>query len=377
MAGTGSAATARAELDKALPGVKAIGSDSANNLFTGLRMRTATNLNDALADAPRKILERTSEERSSLDQCADVMKNPKRSYDCLKVNSPVEFSDDAAAIFNNETPIGVLAQAAQSGALPPHLKRSVTIMAWVRSVLLKNEAVAAQMLPLLPQKLQQQAGAGVGFHPLMTILRNPGLRPYLDGGVQRSASYDFVESYADNWWCGDWAHSYGEYGAPVHSESVAFLLPQAQQTGKSETAALIALGSAEESLGSEVLDYARAHPSDPDIPEALYLTLRTIRYGCYHGWGNGGDNAGANRVPAIAQEVGALMRKSYATNPWTKKAAPYVWPVAKVEKVEKSLNVEKFVKVDKVEKEQCPPIAFSSSVAQAVSGCVIDSPPAR
>ncbi len=53
----------------------------------------------------------------------------------------------------------------------------------------------------LPQKLQYQAGPGVGFHALMAILRNPGLRPYLDGGVQRSTSYDFVESYSDNWWC--------------------------------------------------------------------------------------------------------------------------------------------------------------------------------
>ncbi len=203
------------------------------------------------------------------------------------------------------------------------------MMAWVRSVLLKNEAVAAQMLPLLPQKLQQEAGAGVGFHPLMTILRNPGLRPYLDGGVQRSASYDFVESYADNWWCGNWTHTYGEYGAPVASESVAFLLPPAQATGMQETAALIALGSAEEYLGSQVLDYAHAHPSDPDIPEALYLTLRTIRYGCYHGGGDAGDDARSKRVAAVAQEAGALMRKNYQSNPWTKKAAPYVWPVKK------------------------------------------------
>jgi hypothetical protein len=78
------------------------------------------------------------------------------------------------------------------------------MMAWVRSVLLKNEVIAAKILPLLPAKLQKQAGTGIGFHPIMVILRNPDLRPYLDGGVQRSASYDFVESYGDNWWCGDW-----------------------------------------------------------------------------------------------------------------------------------------------------------------------------
>lgn len=329
LAGAGSAAAARAELDKAIPGVKALDSDSANNLFTGLRMRTAENLDDALTDAPRKILERTSEEQSSADECLEVMKNPKRSYDCLKGTSPVELSDDAAAVFNNETPLTVLAQAAKSNALPAHLKRAVAIMAWVRGVLLKNEAIAAQMFPLLPQKLQQQAGAGVGLHPLMTILRNPGLRPYLDGGVQRSASYDFVESFADNWWCGDWTHTYANYSAPVGSQPLAFLSPQAQVTGKKESAALMALGSAEEYLGTQALGYARAHPGDPDIPEALYLTLRTIRYGCYHGWGGGGDDVRSKRIASIAQEVGALMRKRYPANQWTKKAAPYVWPVKK------------------------------------------------
>jgi hypothetical protein len=35
------------------------------------------------------------------------------------------------------------------------------------------------------------------------------------------------------------------------------------------------------------------------------------------------------RIASIAQEVSATMRRRYATDPWTKKAAPYVWPVKK------------------------------------------------
>jgi hypothetical protein len=318
---SGRAREARAELDKAFPGVRAIGSDSAINLFTGLRMRTASSLDEALADAPRKILERTSEEQSSIDQCLDVMENPKRKYDCKKDNSPVEFSEDGASIFNYETPLATLAQSAQSRALSPQLRQSIAMMAWVRSVLLKNEVIAAQMLPLLPQKLQQQAGAGIGFHALMAILRNPGLRPYLDSGVQRSASYDFVESYSDNWWCADWKTNFSRVGAPVTAKSVAFISPEMRTTGETETKDLLALGDADETLGSEVVSYARAHPSDPDVPEALFLTLRMIRYGCR----TTNDEGKAGRVTSIAREVGALMRRRYPTNPWTKKAAPYVW----------------------------------------------------
>jgi len=199
------------------------------------------------------------------------------------------------------------------------------MMVWVRSVLLKNEVIAAQMLPLLPQKLQKQAGAGVGFHPLMAILRNPGLRPYLNGGVQRSASYDFVESYADNWWCGDWTTIFSDNGAPIPPKSFAFLSPEMRTTGEKETKALLALGSADENLGSGVLNYARAHPSDSDVPEALYLTLRMIRFSCNRGWGAKNDKENSDHVTSIAQEVGTLMRRRYPTNQWTKKAAPYVW----------------------------------------------------
>ena len=317
------------ETDAIMPVVEQKGSESAVNLFTGLRMRTAKKLDEALADAPRKILERTSQQQSSVDECLDVMKNPKRKYDCRASNSAVEFSDDVAAVFNSETPLATLAQAAQSRALPLPLRQSVAMMTWVRSVLLKNDAIAAQMLPLLPQKLQQQAGAGVGFRPLMAILRNPGLRPYLDGGVQRSASYDFVESYSDNWWCGDWTTTLSGNDAFASAPSVAFLSPEMRKTGESESHAILAMGSADEHLGSEVLNYARAHPADPDIPEALFLTLRMIRYGCFHGWGAERDKQNSDRVATIAREVGAMLRQRYPTDPWTKKAAPYVWPAKK------------------------------------------------
>ena len=325
---SGHAADARRELDSDLPHIQDTGSESAVNLFTGLRMRSASTLDAALADAPRKILERNSQQQMALDECLEVMNDPKRKYDCKEDKSPVEFSRDAVDLFNNALPLDTLAQAAQSRALPASLNQSIAMMTWVRAVLLKNEKVAAQMFPLLPQKLRQQAGSGTGFHRQMAILRNPGLRPFLDPGVQRSAAWDFVESYADNWWCANWTTIYNRNPMPIHAEAAAFLTPPMRSAGEKETAALLALSSADEYLGSQVLDYAHSHPSDPDIPEALYLTLRMIRYGCYHSSSDESYRT-SDKVPSIAREVGALMRQRYATNPWTRKAAPYVWPAKK------------------------------------------------
>jgi hypothetical protein len=159
----------------------------------------------------------------------------------------------------------------------------------------------------------------------MTILRNPGLRPYLDDGVQRAYSYDFVESYGDNWWCADWDTFYGpqqqDFAGPA-----AFLSPAARTEGSEEVASLLGQRSAEEYLGSQVIEYARANPNDPDIPEALYLTLRMIRYGCNHGWvAYHAEKAQTDQIASIAREAGAILRHRYAANPWTKKAAPFVW----------------------------------------------------
>lgn len=319
---SGHAAEARNQLAAVLPQVQATASESAVNLFTGLRMRAASSLDDALANAPRRILDRTSEEQSSLDECLDVMKDPKRKYDCRQDTSPVEFSSDAATLFNQQTPLTTLAAAAQSSALPPQLRQSVAIMTWVRAVLLKNQPVAARMLPRLPAKLQQQAGSGVGFRPLMAILRNPGLRPYLDGGVQRSESYDFVESYGDNWWCAGWTNLYEDNGAPVQAGAVAFLSPQELDRGTQESKTLLAMGGSDLYLGAQVLAWAKAHPSDPHVPEALYLTLRMIRYGCNRNWEDSGKPQ-ADSPASIAFQIAAIMRRQYPTNPWTKKAAPF------------------------------------------------------
>jgi hypothetical protein len=160
----------------------------------------------------------------------------------------------------------------------------------------------------------------------MTLLRNPGLRPYLDDGVQRSYSYDFVESYADNWWCAEWTNQYYEPKEPTRPVPAAFLAPVEQSTASTELSALKAIGSADLALGSQAVDYIKAHPQDPDAPEALYLVLRMIRYGCHHGFADESDNPRADDVSKVAFEVGDLMRQRYPTNPWTKKAAPYVWP---------------------------------------------------
>jgi hypothetical protein len=325
----GQATEARAELDKLLPSMRTSGRDSVANAYLGLRMYAAADLNDLLTYAPHKVLLRNSEEADSVRECLEVMKDPRRKYDCKDDTDAAQFSEDAASFFNTQAPLATLVDAAQSNALPSRLKQVVAIMAWVRAVLLKDDAAAAKLFPLLPAKLQQQAGAGTGFRPLVTIVRNPGLRPYLDPGIQRAYSYDFVESYRDNWWCGDWGVT-GYSREPVlqNHEPAAFLTPQQRGQAAQELHSLLQHDSAKLYLGEQVLAYAKDHANDPDAPESLYLVLRMIRWGCDADVYPQTPEAKAHEksIATLRSDAARLLRQRYTTSSWTKKAGPIAGP---------------------------------------------------
>jgi hypothetical protein len=322
---TGNNEGAKALLAQLMPKIQASGHESSVNLFLQLRTSASTNLNEFLTYAPRKIIDRTSEEESSLDECLDVMKDPKRAYACNKNIGDVQFSGDAADFLNREAPLSTLIEAANSENLPEQLRRAVAMSAWVRAVLLKDDAAAAKLFPLLPQKLQAQAGKGTGFQPILAIARNPGLRPFLEPGVQRSYSWDFVESYGDNWWCKGWqASPYSRPGNLVGGSSAQFLTPAEKSAANREYAELGKQDSAEIYLGGEVIAYAKGHADDKDVPESLYLVLRMIRYGCNRVSDYTPEKeARRSQLYEIKEEAARLLRERYAKDPWTKKAAPF------------------------------------------------------
>jgi hypothetical protein len=199
-----------------------------------------------------------------------------------------------------------------------------------------DDAIAAKVFSTLPQKVQAQAGAGTGFKPLVTLVRNPGLRPYLDPGVQRSYSFDFVESYRDNWWCKEWGlswweNSWQQRGYPNEGliragETADFLTPAQRAEGERQSAQLRATDDAEIVLGQRVLAYAKDHPADSNVAESLYLVLRMVRYSCAYDYGV--DTPESKQMlkqeTEIRQTAARLLRQRYASSPWTKKAAPFV-----------------------------------------------------
>jgi hypothetical protein len=187
----------------------------------------------------------------------------------------------------------------------------------VRSVLLEDAASAAKLAPLLPPSLGQTATTGTGFPALLAILRNPGMRPYLEPGIPRVASYKGFSEYRDNWWDGQWqSGNFGDAPAPALPAPAAFLTREQVAAGATEYKRLMELRNAPVTLGSRVMDYAKAHPDDKNVPEALALTVRVTHYATSN-WKDQEKNTADNH--AMSKAAFQLLHSRYPQSDWAKK----------------------------------------------------------
>jgi hypothetical protein len=297
---------------------------SLANALRGLRMLAARTPADFLSFAPRAMLLASSEENSSVAECLEAMKNPARHYNCVPSVGPEQLDSDAAAVLNQQAPLSAWLDAAKSNSLSPQLRTAIAVTGWTRSILLADQQKASSFLALAPKSFREQASQRSPLAAWMTLAKNPGLRPYVNAGTQRAYSYDFVESYRDNW-------CYQPDDLSTISLPAAFLSPSERKEGAEEARRLAPIRSV--FVGRQIIREVQANVRDPQAPEALFLILRMIRYGCtepllLH--------VERNLSPAISytqeaedlrqlkEDAARLLRQHYAASPWTKKAAPFV-----------------------------------------------------
>lgn len=300
---------------------------STVNAVRGLEMLTAPTAADFLSFVPRSMLLASSQEYSSVRDCQEVMKNPARHYNCVQHVGIDQLDKDAAKIFNKQAPLSFWLMAANSDSISSELRMAIAEEGWTRSILLEEVAKTASFLALLPEPLREQAIAGGSpLAPWMTLARNPGLRPYLNSGFQRAYSFDFVESYRDNW-------CYKLDDASGSSLPATFLTSVGRQEGVDEANRLANIRSLY--VGRRIIHEVQANVDDPQAAEALFLILRMIRYGCvepasatpnsgdvYTPMGNDGQEA--KGLQELKRDAAKMLRQHYASSPWTKKAAPFV-----------------------------------------------------
>jgi hypothetical protein len=297
---------------------------SSVNAVRGLEMLTAPTAAGFFSFAPRAMLFASSEEYSSVRECLEVKKNSARHYNCAAGVEPEQMDADAARVLNQEAPLSVWLSAAESTSLSPQLRSAIAMEGWTRATLLEDRQEAKSFLLLAPEPLREQATQHSPLAPWMTLARNPGLRPYVNAGTQRAYSYDFVESYRDNWCYQPEAFA----RPPVQA---AFLSNAERQAGADEVQRLAAIRSV--FVGRQIIREVEANEHDPDGAEALFLILRMIRYGCTEPASMNPDSSlssaitytdEAKELLKLKRDAARLLRQHYAASPWTKKAAPFV-----------------------------------------------------
>lgn len=343
-AGAGETAGARAALDAALG--DATLPTSARNRLLEARASLATDAADWLRHAVRAPV------GVWVGPELEVVRYPEESgYDSTTAalireitQKPVCFDTDAAAVLNRGLPLSRWRAFAQDATLPARLRGEVALAGWTRAVLLGDEASArAFVTPLEATRpelgaearaaLAEPDAAARAFACALFVLRTPGARPYLDSGEGRVTPARRIDDYQDNWWCGSddderhWGgapdplgtrreYAFGYDSSVVRARNAARHTPAAPAWATAEERAALARESASlakqpgaaDWLPARALAFAKAHPDDPRVPEALHLAVRSTRFGCP-----------SERTSALSREAFTLLHRRYAASAWAKK----------------------------------------------------------
>jgi hypothetical protein len=311
---------------------------SSRNMFLAQRMRLATGFEDFLGFVARPLVD--TDDGSGFGPELGML--DKKSMDELLFSKkePTErrFDHTAAMVLNMQMPLELLQQASVSDKIPTKLRGELAVATWTRAVMLGRHDVGEALIPAVESVVPGSApwlksyaaaqGAEEKWHAaLFMILHFPGFRPYVNAGMPRETAPGKIDSFRDNWWCVDvgadvsttnYAQNDEEWGSiprnlnlkgnPNSPGYPAFLTAAQVQSAGSEWKELSAVGTGPNYLTREVLRWARLNPTDPRIPEALYLAVRSTRYGC--------DN---KETRALSKKAFELLHSRYGKSEWARK----------------------------------------------------------
>lgn len=281
--------------------------DSLVNGWRAERMQLATSFDDLLRWAPRVPIDE------------EVFSNTRTS-------SPV-LDSDAAYILNYCTPLTKLAVAAQSKKLPPWSAADIALAAWTRAVMLNNSVIAGAVAPIVAKAHPQWASSlspGSNepkdrwkFRAALLIALHHEFQPLVPVDYRKHSDYFY------SWWCP--MAEPGPERLNTEDSTVAWRLPiiftlpkavispEERSRAEAELDQLHRAGSAQSFLAPIIFAWAKAHPDDRLVPQALHRLVMVVRYGCH------GDETTNGRISKTAFD---LLHRRYPKSEWTAKT-PY------------------------------------------------------
>jgi hypothetical protein len=310
---------ARKTLDAVLNDSVAINASAINQLLSE-RLVLAQDLNEFVKFSQRRAVIFAYDESEFLP--VDVNALPKAGEEDYTKNERAwakrtMFDADAVRVMNTQLPLAVLTQLALHPDLPDTLRSGVVMSAWVRAVLLNEDATAQQLAPelakLIPELKDQIPNYSTAkdskakrYEAVFIMLKNPAMRPLVDQGTGRQATFSAIENYRDNWWCNINENTDTTVAAPT------FLSKEQLVLAKDENAKISKLStSGSNFLASKISEWAEFSPKEKRLPEALALAVRATRYGC--------QNCDTGKISKTAFDI---LKDRFGSSDWKKKT-PY------------------------------------------------------
>jgi hypothetical protein len=231
-------------------------------------------------------------------------------------------------ILNTHFTLPELVQVSRSPILPDYLRQRIALAIWTRAIVLRKHTVAEQIIPdilNLSPELREFFAPYVSAKTakekdraaLFMLLRNTHLSPLIAHGLAPTlfeSGEDFSYYYQGAWWCPPSLTEYTMQGDEVpRNVTVPPFLNAAQVAeAKKDHEKLIEIGDAKSYLGKRVLEWAKATPDDPFIPEALFIASHAnaqYKYGC-DSWTHDKETR---------DEVEKLLLSRYAASVWAEK----------------------------------------------------------
>jgi hypothetical protein len=275
---------ARNALDRILARDRKNLTPSALNLLLGQRMGLSQNLEEFLQNAQRVP--------TGISDNNDGREIPDEPDKETPAETQHFFDWDAANVFNRSMPVATIGEAARSRTLAQNLHGDVLQAAFMRAALIDDRATANQaatalwsLYPELKDYLAAYQRATTPdarrFAAAYLALKFPGLRPYVTVGVSRTSKLEEIDSFRDNWWCGDPPSTYvQDEGARTEPVTVPLFLKNSQTIAAREAAAIHALGTGPNYLAQTAINFGTKNPADARVAEALHLAVKSTRYGC-------------------------------------------------------------------------------------------------
>jgi hypothetical protein len=233
------------------------------------------------------------------------------------------FTPEAGSVLINRLPLSVLKKVAQDPALPKDLKNNVAWTSWVRAVLIGDDPAARELAQvartlnpaktaLFDRYIAATTSEDRRFAAAMLMLRFSSAVPNATWGNLSEDGY----GDASGWWWGESPAQEsavtGMEGEPVETFDPLFLTAAEKAQAKAQIAKLKTVAAAPNWFAKIVLPYAKAHPTDPRVPEALHRFVKATRYGST-------DDA----TKTYSKQAFTVLHSKYKGNTWTKQTPYY------------------------------------------------------